>query len=91
MAKRDPRLTFSPPFVTIQDNFESFSLQSNKMAVTTSVFPNLNTFSLGPEFCVLHRKLKSTCSTYKRVTLTERYPGTDALTVLLHLDIKQDL
>ncbi len=45
------------------------------MAVTTSVFPNLNTFSLGPEFCVLYRKLLSTCATYKRVTLAERYPS----------------
>ena len=35
--------------------------QTNKMAVTTSVFPNLNTFTLGPEFCALYRKLLSTC------------------------------
>lgn len=44
------------------------------MAVTTSVFPNLNTFTHGPEFCVLFRKLRSTCKTHKRATLTERYP-----------------
>lgn len=44
------------------------------MAVTTSVFPNLNTFRLGPEFCSLFRKLQSTCNTHKRATLTERYP-----------------
>ena len=44
------------------------------MAVTTSVFPNLNTFRLGPEFCILFRKLISTCKTHKRATLSERYP-----------------
>ena len=44
------------------------------MAVTTSVFPNLNTFRHGPEFCELFRKLKSTCSSHKRATLTNRYP-----------------
>ena len=44
------------------------------MSVTTSVFPNLNTFRLGPEFCILFRKLQSTCKTYKRATLSERYP-----------------
>ncbi len=44
------------------------------MAVTTSVFPNLNTFRLGPEFCILFRKLSSTCKTHKRATLSERYP-----------------
>ena len=44
------------------------------MSVTTSVFPNLNTFRLGPEFCILFRKLQSTCQTYKRATLSERYP-----------------
>lgn len=44
------------------------------MAVTTSVFPNLNTFRLGPEFCILFHKLESTCRTHKRATLTERYP-----------------
>ena len=44
------------------------------MAVTTSVFPNLNTFMHGPEFCVLFRKLESTCQSHKRATLTERYP-----------------
>ena len=44
------------------------------MAVTTSVFPNLNTFRLGPELCILFRKLISTCKTHKRATLSERYP-----------------
>ena len=44
------------------------------MAVTTSVFPNLNTFMHGPEFCVLFRKLVSTCQSHKRATLTKRYP-----------------
>jgi len=48
--------------------------QTNAMAVTTSVFPNLNTFRLGPEFCILFRKLISTCKTHKRATLSERYP-----------------
>jgi hypothetical protein len=52
----------------------SFFLQTNKMAVTTSVFPNLNTFTHGPEFCVLFRKLQSTCHTSKSATLSERYP-----------------
>ena len=49
--------------------------QTNKMAVTTSVFPNLNTFRLSTELCVLFRKLLSTCATYKQVTINERYPG----------------
>lgn len=71
------------------------------MAVTTSVFPNLNTFMLGPEFCILYRKLVgfqpsphlftpiknlcsssfqlSTCETFKKVTLEERYTGICAL------------
>ncbi len=44
------------------------------MSVTTSVFPNLNTFANGPEFCVLFWKLLSTCETQKRVTLEDRYP-----------------
>ena len=43
------------------------------MAVTTSVFPNMNTFSHGPEFCVLYRKLRSTCQSHKRATLVNRY------------------
>ena len=43
------------------------------MAVTTSVFPNMNTFSHGPEFCVLYRKLRSTCQSQKRETLVNRY------------------
>ena len=43
------------------------------MAVTTSVFPNMNTFSHGPEFCVLYRKLRSTCQSHKRPVLVERY------------------
>ncbi len=56
------------------------------MAVTTSVFPNLNTFSHGPEFCVLFWKLQSTCKTHKRATLTERYP-----TLCATLESKPDL
>ena len=44
------------------------------MAVTTSVFPNMNTFSHGPEFCVLYRKLRSTCQSHKNATLVARYP-----------------
>ncbi len=43
------------------------------MAVTTSVFPNLNTFTLGPEFCTLFNKLAVTCKSSKGVTLNERY------------------
>ena len=50
-----------------------FIFQTNKMAVTTSVFPNMNTFSHGPEFCVLYRKLRSTCQSQKRATLVNRY------------------
>ena len=50
-----------------------FIFQTNKMAVTTSVFPNMNTFSHGPEFCVLYRKLRSTCQSQKRETLVNRY------------------
>ena len=53
-------------------NFFSM-FQTNKMAVTTSVFPNLNTFSHGPEYCVLFRKLQSTCKSHKRATLMSRY------------------
>lgn len=49
--------------------------QTNRMAVTTSVFPNFNTFTHGPEFCVLYRKLVSTCRSYKNATLQERYPN----------------
>ena len=49
--------------------------QSNRMAVTTSVFPNRNTFTQGDEFCILFHKLKSTCATQKRSTLTNRYPS----------------
>ena len=45
------------------------------MAVTTSVFPNLNTFRQGPEFCILFRKLESTCQTHKKATLIDRYPA----------------
>ena len=43
------------------------------MAVTQSIFPNMNTFSHGPEFCVLYRKLRSTCQSHKRDTLVARY------------------
>ncbi|TRY76559.1 hypothetical protein TCAL_05309 [Tigriopus californicus] len=55
--------------------YSSCQDQTNKMAVTTSVFPNQNTFTLGPEFCILYQKLLSTCRTKKNVTLEERYPN----------------
>ena len=53
---------------------EKLFQQTNAMAVTTSAFPNLNTFMHGPEFCVLFRKLKSTCQSHKKAMLTARYP-----------------
>nr|XP_040563668.1 uncharacterized protein LOC121113868 [Lepeophtheirus salmonis] len=52
--------------------------QRNKLAVTTSVFPNQNTFassSSNGEFCAVLKKIRSTCRTDKKVTLSERYPG----------------
>ncbi|CAB4060794.1 ASICN [Lepeophtheirus salmonis] len=52
--------------------------QRNKLAVTTSVFPNQNTFassSSNGEFCAVLKKIRSTCQTDKKVTLSERYPG----------------
>ena len=60
--------------VASENNLALNTFQTNAMAVTTSVFPNLNTFRLGPEFCILFRKLISTCKTHKRATLSERYP-----------------
>ena len=46
-----------------------------RMAVTTSVFPNRNTFAQGDEYCTLFHKLRSTCGTQKRSTLNSRYPN----------------
>ena len=43
-------------------------------SVTTSTFPNLHTFIRGPEFCLVIRKLNSSCRTSKHLTLEERYP-----------------
>ena len=48
--------------------------QSYTTAVTTSTFPNMHTFLRGPEFCLMVRKLKSSCRTSKNVTLEEQYP-----------------
>ena len=48
--------------------------QSYMTAVTTSTFPNMHTFLRGPEFCLMVRKLKSSCRTSKNVTLEEQYP-----------------
>ncbi len=49
--------------------------QSYTTAVTTSTFPNMHTFLRGPEFCLMVRKLKSSCQTSKNITLNEQYPG----------------
>ena len=49
--------------------------QSYTTAVTTSTFPNMHTFLRGPEFCLMLKKLASSCSTSKNATLNEQYPG----------------
>ena len=68
-----PRKTSKRPNPNISTEIHLF-FQTNAMAVTSSVFPNLNTFRQGPEFCILFQKLESTCQTHKWATLTERYP-----------------
>ena len=37
--------------------FPPCSDQRNKVSVTTSVFPNRNTFLAGPEFCLLFQEI----------------------------------
>lgn len=49
--------------------------QSYTTSVTTSTFPNMHTFLRGPEFCLMLRKLKSSCQTSKNITLDEQYPN----------------
>lgn len=53
--------------------------QSYTTAVTTSTFPNMHTFLGGPEFCLMVRKLGSSCATSKNTTLDEQYPRLCAL------------
>ena len=49
--------------------------QSYTTAVTQSTFPNMHTFLRGREFCLMLRKLRSSCLTSKNITLDEQYPG----------------
>ena len=48
--------------------------QVNEVSVTTSRLPNRETFIEWPDFCLVIRKLRSTCEGWKRPDLDVRYP-----------------
>ena len=49
--------------------------QTNKLFVTTSTYPNKNTFHYRDEFCVILNRLLNKCKGVKNISLSERYPN----------------
>ena len=48
--------------------------QTNKLFVTTSLYPNANTFRYRDEFCLILKRLLNKCSGVKKISLEEKYP-----------------
>ena len=49
--------------------------QTNKLFVTTSSYPNRNTFRYRDEFCIILKRILIKCNGIKKVSLEERYPS----------------
>ena len=49
--------------------------QTNKLFVTTSTYPNKNTFHYRDEFCLILSRILNKCKGIKKISLNERYPN----------------
>ncbi len=48
--------------------------QTHQFLVTSSAYPNQQSFHLGEDFCLILKKLRLSCSNEKRYTLDLQYP-----------------
>jgi len=72
----------------------NISLQINGVSVTSSDFPNRETFVRREEFCLTLLKLKRTCNSKKRIFLEAKFPTViTAISndLLIHVKVCADL
>ena len=60
--------------VVEQECFAACDDQINNVGVTSSMFPNRETFVKREEFCITLMKLNRTCNSKKRVFLVDKFP-----------------